>query len=135
MTEQKDYYGTKRVTAWPNDKPLGPSIRADVGNGVSFVSADLIFDPGYAIRYPDGYLSWSPKAVFEAAYMPTDAMDFGRALQAMRDGAVVVRTVTRGAARLKIEGGVLMVEDDGHWFELGNLHANNILATDWRIVT
>lgn len=25
---------------------------------------------GYAVRYPDGYLSWSPKDVFEQAYLP-----------------------------------------------------------------
>lgn len=25
---------------------------------------------GYSIRYPDGYRSWSPKATFEAAYLP-----------------------------------------------------------------
>jgi len=26
-------------------------------------------EPGYLIRYPDGYESWSPKDVFEKAYM------------------------------------------------------------------
>lgn len=25
---------------------------------------------GYLVQYPDGYLSWSPKSVFEAAYRP-----------------------------------------------------------------
>lgn len=25
-------------------------------------------DPGYKVRYPDGYVSWSPKDVFEEAY-------------------------------------------------------------------
>lgn len=24
--------------------------------------------PGYQVIYPDGYVSWSPKATFEAAY-------------------------------------------------------------------
>jgi hypothetical protein len=28
----------------------------------------LVNTPGYLVRYPDGYESWSPKAVFEAAY-------------------------------------------------------------------
>lgn len=27
-------------------------------------------DPGYRVRYADGYESWSPKDVFEAAYLP-----------------------------------------------------------------
>ena len=25
-------------------------------------------DDGYLVRYPDGYISWSPRAVFEQAY-------------------------------------------------------------------
>lgn len=42
------YIGTKQVLAWPQDK-----------EGV----------PGYAVKYLDGYISWSPKDVFEAAYV------------------------------------------------------------------
>lgn len=41
------YIGTKRVTAWEQEK-----------DGI----------PGYAVQYADGYLSWSPKQVFEDAY-------------------------------------------------------------------
>jgi hypothetical protein len=26
--------------------------------------------PGYKVKYPGGYTSWSPKAVFEEAYRP-----------------------------------------------------------------
>jgi len=29
--------------------------------------------PGYGVKYPDGYLSWSPKDVFESAYFPMGA--------------------------------------------------------------
>lgn len=43
------YIGTKQIVAWEQEK----DGRA-----------------GYAIAYPDGYESWSPKEVFEAAYMP-----------------------------------------------------------------
>lgn len=32
-------------------------------------------DPGYKVRYPDGYVSWSPKEVFEAAYYPLEKGD------------------------------------------------------------
>ena len=28
---------------------------------------------GYKVVYPDGYVSWSPKAVFEEAYRPVSA--------------------------------------------------------------
>ena len=40
----KNYIGVKIVKAEPKEK-----------NGV----------PGYAVKYPDGYVSWSPKETFE----------------------------------------------------------------------
>lgn len=43
------YIGVKQVEAWEHEK-----------DGVA----------GYAVKYPDGYFSWSPKEVFEAAYLP-----------------------------------------------------------------
>ena len=43
----KNYIGVKIVKAEPKEK-----------NGV----------PGYAVKYPDGYVSWSPKETFEQAY-------------------------------------------------------------------
>lgn len=32
--------------------------------------------PGYKVRYPDGYVSWSPKETFERAYRKLDCVDF-----------------------------------------------------------
>lgn len=32
--------------------------------------------PGYKVRYPDGYVSWSPKETFEKAYRKLDCVDF-----------------------------------------------------------
>lgn len=43
------YVGTKQVMAWPQDKDGSP---------------------GYAVKYEDGYTSWSPQETFEAAYFP-----------------------------------------------------------------
>lgn len=43
------YVGVKIIFAWPENL-----------NGIE----------GYGIKYPDGYTSWSPKDVFEAAYLP-----------------------------------------------------------------
>lgn len=43
-----EYIGTKQVTAWSQDKDGAP---------------------GYAVKYADGYISWSPADVFEAAYI------------------------------------------------------------------
>lgn len=47
------YIGIKLVEAWPQ--------------AVGHVGSQ---QEGYAVKYPDGYMSWSPKATFEAAYIP-----------------------------------------------------------------
>lgn len=31
---------------------------------------------GYLVKYPDGYVSWSPKETFEKAYRVLDCEDF-----------------------------------------------------------
>jgi hypothetical protein len=51
MTQQ--YIGFKVVTAWPQENAQTQQ-------------------PGYAVKYEDGYISWSPKDVFERAYVPLD---------------------------------------------------------------
>jgi hypothetical protein len=43
------YIGIKQVTAWEQDKDD---------------------KQGYSVKYPDGYISWSPKDTFENAYIP-----------------------------------------------------------------
>ena len=74
VTEEfKTYYGTKRIDARPEQG--GPT-------GIM---------PGYTVRYPDGYLSWSPETVFEAAYQEVDALSFGHAIVAMKEGRRVAR--------------------------------------------
>lgn len=48
MTKVKNFYiGVKIIEAWPEEK-----------DG----------KPGYAVRYSDDYISWSPKDIFESAY-------------------------------------------------------------------
>jgi hypothetical protein len=44
----QEYIGTKQVTAWPELK-----------DGLD----------GFAVKYSDGYTSWSPKGIFESAYI------------------------------------------------------------------
>lgn len=46
---------------------------------------------GYRLQYEDGYISWSPKAVFEKAYRPIDGMTFGLAIEALKLGKKVCR--------------------------------------------
>ena len=46
---------------------------------------------GYEIIYEDGYVSWSPKDVFDKAYRPVDGMTFGLAIEALKKGYKVAR--------------------------------------------
>lgn len=52
MTQR--YYGSKIVTAW---------------------EAEHDGQPGYGVKYADGYTSWSPKATFEDSYIPMGNSD------------------------------------------------------------
>lgn len=51
---------------------------------------------GYLVEYEDGYKSWSPKHVFEAAYRPINAMTFGLAIEALKRGERVARAGWNG---------------------------------------
>lgn len=55
----KKYIGTKIVEAEP-----GVAIHKDP------VLGDVTVEEAYKVRYKDGYESWSPKDVFEEAYLP-----------------------------------------------------------------
>lgn len=46
---------------------------------------------GYAVVYEDGYRSWSPADVFEAAYRRTDGLSFGLAIEAAKMGKRIAR--------------------------------------------
>ncbi|ARV77107.1 hypothetical protein SKUL_8 [Pseudomonas phage Skulduggery] len=57
--------------------------------------------PGYLVEYTDGgkpnhkdyegYISWSPKDVFEGTYRPVDGMTFGLALELVKKGGHIKR--------------------------------------------
>jgi len=53
-------------------------------------------EEGYKVVYPDGYVSWSPKDVFEEAYHKTNGMTFGLAIEAMKQGFKVARSNWNG---------------------------------------
>ena len=82
----KQYIGTKIIQA-------EPAFRIDGGiyspNEILPKGTDV--EEGYRVRYPDGYESWSPKDVFEEAYRPTDAMTFGLAIEAAKNGKRIAR--------------------------------------------
>ena len=49
-------------------------IEAEKGNrsAVYPVLTGKMDEEGYVVKYPDGYVSWSPKEVFEKAYLKVD---------------------------------------------------------------
>ena len=63
-------------------------------------------DEGYLVEYADGgpanvpgregYVSWSPKDVFERSYRPTAGLTFGLAVEALRMGKKVARAGWNG---------------------------------------
>ncbi len=50
--------------------------------------------PGYAVYYPDGYSSWSPKAIFEAAYREIAVHE--RQVMNMTEGEAAVALISDG---------------------------------------
>lgn len=87
----KQYIGTKIIKA-------EPAYRVD---GKVFVKANIVpsgvhIEDGYKVVYPDGYESWSPKDVFEAAYRETSGMSFGLAIEAAKMGKKIARAGWNG---------------------------------------
>lgn len=83
----KTYIGTKIIDAQPAYRVDGKTVQPTdwpVPEGAKT-------EEGYAVRYQDGYMSWSPKAVFEEAYRPMDGLTFGLAIEAAKRGSKISR--------------------------------------------
>ena len=97
----KQYIGTKIIKAEPanrfwfeNGETLVVPDSEDAPNRVREATAG---EKGYKVVYPpDGYESWSPKDVFEAAYRATDGMSFGLAIEAAKMGKKIARAGWNG---------------------------------------
>jgi len=90
------YIGVKEIFARPMKRQAYNDLREwqlpDNENGD---------DEGYLVEYMDGgspnhpeflgYISWSPKDVFERAYKASNGMTFGLALEALKRGSKVAR--------------------------------------------
>lgn len=87
------YIGTKQILAWPEPKE---------GH------------EGYAVKYPDGYISWSPKETFEAAYLP-QGHDGSRVPEQMVDDFIVGHETTRmgnhTVVLVKLRNGFTFIEE------------------------
>jgi len=62
MGDETLYIGSKLIVAYPLDECsfLKNIKKQDVTNRET--------REGYLVKYPDGYISWSPKKTFETAY-------------------------------------------------------------------
>lgn len=95
------YIGTKIITAEPMTRAAYNLFR-----GWALPADENGADDGYLVEYePDGkpnvpgragYVSWSPKVVFDDAYRRTDDMTFGLAVEAMKRGFRVARAGWNG---------------------------------------
>ena len=86
----KKYIGTKVIKAMPMTM-----VEAQIVLGRQIKPATME-DDGYLVEYKDGYKSWSPKSVFEAAYHEVGAMNFGEAIEALKFGLAIRRAGWNG---------------------------------------
>lgn len=97
----KMFIGTKMILARPMGRGEYNTYRgwqipldenpADEGFLVEYVDGGASNHPGHA-----GYISWSPKDVFERAYRLSSGLTFGDALQALKAGKRVARAGWNG---------------------------------------
>lgn len=94
----KQYIGSKIVKAWPCYRiPV-------IGGRYEYCKLDEVvptcitgkIEDGYRVQCEDGYLSWSPKAVFEKAYRETTGLSFGLAIEAAKMGKKIARAGWNG---------------------------------------
>jgi hypothetical protein len=101
MEEMAVYIGTKLIKAVPMTRGEYNSYRGwtvpagenpqDTGCLVEYVDGGKSNDPRHA-----GYISWSPRDVFEKAYRKMGLLTFGLAIEAMRKGLKVCRAGWNG---------------------------------------
>lgn len=95
------FYGTKKLLA-----RLMTLAEYNTYRGWTLPSNEDGSTKGYLVEYLDGgpandprhknYISWSPAAVFEAAYQPVNALSFGHAVAALKEGRKVARSGWNG---------------------------------------
>ena len=150
--KMKNYIGTKFVKARPMSREDYNELR-----GWILPEDENGKDEGMLVEYRDGgvanlkghrgYVSWSPKEVFDNAYRQDGQFSFGDAVMLMRKGKVVSRTGWNGRRKdgkpmfvQLVEAGEASNEINKPFFVM--VHAddsvgvwtpvtNDILAHDW----
>lgn len=90
------HIGTKQVKSIPMNR-----LDYNIFRGWELPADENGSDEGYLVEYLDGgapntphyagYVSWSPKAQFDAAYRPTTGVSFGLAIEAAKAGSRIAR--------------------------------------------
>ena len=83
--EMKLYIGIKIVKAMPMTMTKAQEV---LGREIKPATVE---EDGYLVEYKDGYMSWSPKSVFEEAYHEVKGMNFGEVIEALKTGLAVRR--------------------------------------------
>lgn len=87
------YIGSKQIVAWAEEK-----------DGKA----------GYAVKYPDGYISWSPQEVFETAYLAQGQDDSRVPEQMVNDfiaGYESTRLGNHTVVLVKLRNGFTLIEE------------------------
>jgi hypothetical protein len=152
----KRYIGSKEVNATPMTRQEYNDLRGwtlpadedgnDDGYLVEYLNGGVANHPSYY-----GYISWSPKDVFERAYRTAGNLTFGDAVELMKSGEVMTRTGWNGRRKNKKPMSVELITPDpvrSDWINkpfFVMIHAdesvgvwtpvtNDVLANDWTIV-
>lgn len=117
----RNYIGTKSLLAFPMTKGDYCKLR-----NWDLPANEEPGEEGYLVEYPDslsnhpdfrGYISWSPKAVFEAAYNSyTEGCTFGQATELLKSGLKLSRKGWNGKGMFLflVSGGAWDFECDIH---------------------
>ncbi|WP_407310541.1 DUF2829 domain-containing protein [Desulfosporosinus sp. SB140] len=135
------YIGAKIITAEPMN--LGDYNKS---RGWTIPENENPLREGYRVIYPDNYVSWSPKEIFEEAYRKTDGMTFGLAIEATVKGFCIAREgwngknmhVTRTKLytpdNIQINNDCLLLFNVTGKYNTWVPSITDIMAEDWRIV-
>ena len=116
-----NYIGTKSLLAFPMTKGDYCKLR-----NWDLPANEEPGEEGYLVEYPDslsnhpdfrGYISWSPKAVFEAAYNSyAEGCTFGQAIELLKSGLKLSRKGWNGKGMFLflVSGGAWDFECDIH---------------------
>lgn len=106
----KQYIGTKIIQAEPAyrlDKKTVQPTTWPIPEGSTA-------EEGYAVLNPDGSMVWTAKEEFEAACRPADAMTFGQAIEAAKNGKRISRAGWNGKSQyVELATGIGYVGPDG----------------------